>query len=229
VGLFHDSAPKPFEAGRNHALNRPWLLVKREQSARTIVVSMTQQQQGLTMTTLTRRHALGLLGGAAVLGLSGGSASAEDLTMSPAEIIDAFDAPAAALATPEGSAAPLTRDIKVRRRRGKKVELTIFFETDSARITRRSMVQLEPLGQALRSPRLKQMAFVIIGHTDAVGNPRYNRTLSLKRARAVRGYLAEAYGINPRRLSARGMGSDDPRDPYRPDSDINRRVEVALA
>jgi OmpA-OmpF porin, OOP family len=181
------------------------------------------------MTTLTRRNALGLIGGAAVLGFTGTTVSAEDLAMSQSEIIDAFAAPADALGAPEGTAAPLTRDIKVRRRRGKKVELTIFFESDSARITRRSMVQLEPLGQALRSPRLKQMAFVIIGHTDAVGNPRYNRALSLKRARAVRGYLAEAYGINPRRLAARGAGSDDPRDPYRPDSDINRRVEVALA
>jgi outer membrane protein OmpA-like peptidoglycan-associated protein len=154
-----------------------------------------------------------------------GAARAQEAPMTADQIVEALDPqPDAALA---GSDA--TRAFRVQRLKRRAVELTIFFDTDSARITRRSMVQLEPLGRALQSPRLQRRGFVIIGHTDSVGSVGYNRALSLRRARSVRAYLADAYAVSIRRLAVKGVGSDEPRDPNDPAAEINRRVEVALS
>jgi OmpA-OmpF porin, OOP family len=152
-----------------------------------------------------------------------GPVSAQDAPLSADEIVTALEA-----AAEETGSSALTRNLNadrvIRRRR---VDLTIFFEPDSAKITRRSAVQLEPLGRALQSPRLRKLGFTIIGHTDGVGSPDYNRSLSLRRAQAVRSHLARIYRINKGRLAVRGMGADQLKDPADPSSDINRRVEVA--
>ncbi|HNV49249.1 MAG TPA: OmpA family protein, partial [Spirochaetota bacterium] len=47
------------------------------------------------------------------------------------------------------------------------------------------------------------------GHTDSVGDPRYNKRLSERRADAVIEYMVKN-GISPERLSAVGMGSEKP-------------------
>ncbi len=179
------------------------------------------------MTPIDRRTSFYWLGGLALLAggaLSGGPAFAQEATLTADQIVEALDpqpdAPAAA-----GN----TRAFKVKRTNNQRVELTIFFDSASARITQRSMVQLEPLGLALQSPRLRDRGFVIIGHTDRVGGASYNRRLSLRRARAVRSYLTDAYDVSGNRLAVRGAGFDQPRDPYNPAAEINRRVEVALA
>jgi outer membrane protein OmpA-like peptidoglycan-associated protein len=176
--------------------------------------------------SLSKRSAMGLLGGLALLGMIG-TAGAQEAPLSADAIVEALDPGPADAAAPQGLARSLGGAEALPRRR--RVDLTIFFDPDSARITRRSRVQLEPLGRALQSPRLARRSFTIIGHTDAIGSPGYNRNLSLRRAKAVRAYLAEAYQISGRRLAVRGMGADQLKDPNDPGSDINRRVEVALA
>jgi OmpA-OmpF porin, OOP family len=66
------------------------------------------------------------------------------------------------------------------------IDITVFFDYDSARLTEEASVQLEPLGHALQSRELLPYRFLIAGHTDASGDPAYNRSLSLKRAASVR-------------------------------------------
>lgn len=54
-------------------------------------------------------------------------------------------------------------------------------------------------------------ALSIEGHTDSVGDPASNRTLSQRRADAVRAALAER-GVRPDRLETAGFGASEPRE-----------------
>jgi outer membrane protein OmpA-like peptidoglycan-associated protein len=108
------------------------------------------------------------------------------------------------------------------------VELEVFFEYDSDRITPRARAQLAALGRALASPQLVSFRYLIAGHTDAVGSDAYNIDLSRRRAQAVFAYLTEAYTIDPRRLLAVGLGFRRLKRPEAPRAAINRRVEVLL-
>jgi outer membrane protein OmpA-like peptidoglycan-associated protein len=117
---------------------------------------------------------------------------------------------------------------KVRVNYGRAIDLTVFFEYDSAVLTPEARIQLEPLGQALRSRDLAPYRFLIAGHTDAAGDPDYNNVLSERRAHAVRSYLTSVYGIDPARLLTRGWGAARLKTPSMPLSGVNRRVEVAL-
>jgi OmpA-OmpF porin, OOP family len=110
----------------------------------------------------------------------------------------------------------------------RKIDITVFFDYDSAQLTADARNQLEPLARALQSKELLPHQFLIAGHTDATGDPGYNRRLSLQRALAVRGYLAETHGIEPSRLVVHGWGQARLRNPREPHSGVNRRVEVAL-
>jgi OmpA-OmpF porin, OOP family len=108
------------------------------------------------------------------------------------------------------------------------VDITVFFDYDSARLTEEASVQLEPLGRALQSRELLPFRFLIAGHTDASGDPAYNRSLSLKRAATVRAYLSGTYSVDPLRLVIHGWGQSRLKDPANPFSGVNRRVEIAL-
>jgi OmpA-OmpF porin, OOP family len=111
---------------------------------------------------------------------------------------------------------------------GRTIDIAVFFDYDSARLTEEASVQLEPLGHALQSRELLAHRFLIAGHTDASGDPAYNRSLSLKRSAAVRAYLSETYGVDPMRLVIYGWGQSRLKDPANPFSGVNRRVEIAL-
>src|ERR1035437_3936473 len=108
------------------------------------------------------------------------------------------------------------------------INLEVYFEYDSARITQRAKAQLAALGQALSSPDLSPYRYLIAGHTDAVGSDAYNLDLSQRRAAAVRDYLLSAFPINPERLMVVGFGFRRLKTPAAPAAAINRRVEVLL-
>jgi outer membrane protein OmpA-like peptidoglycan-associated protein len=67
----------------------------------------------------------------------------------------------------------------------------------------------------------------ISGHTDNVGNPKANKTLSAKRAQACRDYIVSK-GIDKKRLDAIGFGDEHPIAPN--DTEMgrqkNRRIEA---
>jgi outer membrane protein OmpA-like peptidoglycan-associated protein len=108
------------------------------------------------------------------------------------------------------------------------VDLTVYFEYNSDRVTDRARDLLDQLGEALASPQLRDHRFLIAGHTDAVGTDEFNFDLSYRRAAAVREYLARFHGIARYRLAIKGWGRRRLKDPANPESGINRRVEVAL-
>lgn len=69
----------------------------------------------------------------------------------------------------------------------------------------------------------------VFGHTDDVGTEAYNKTLSERRAGAVRDYLVEA-GIDPADLSTMGLGKSSPlvEGTDKESRQRNRRVELAI-
>lgn len=79
----------------------------------------------------------------------------------------------------------------------------VHFALDSDRLSAQSRAVLDGVVDAL-STRL-DLTLVIEGHTDPRGNPGYNERLSLRRAEAVRQYLA-AGGLQLSRVEVRALG-----------------------
>jgi outer membrane protein OmpA-like peptidoglycan-associated protein len=106
--------------------------------------------------------------------------------------------------------------------------LAVDFQTGSAELTPQAMATLDQLGKALTSPELAAYTFKIAGHTDTVGDPSINQSLSDQRARAVKSYLEAKFGISDSRLQAVGLGENDllvPTPPQTPEQ-RNRRVQI---
>ena len=125
---------------------------------------------------------------------------------------------------------PRTRGITVRESEPKRLDRialpAIQFEFNSDRLTLSALNQMRELSKALSSDALHSFSFAIQGHTDSVGSSEYNRSLSLRRARTVKRYLAEKAGIAVHRLVEVGLGEDYPLAGLRPTDDRNRRVEI---
>lgn len=103
----------------------------------------------------------------------------------------------------------------------------VFFETDSAQLTPAARGDLARLATWLRDRPDRNV--VIEGHTDSQGSDAYNADLALRRAQAVRAYLAQQ-GVEPARLLAQGYGE---RHPIASNASAdgrrqNRRVEMLV-
>ena len=108
------------------------------------------------------------------------------------------------------------------------VSLTVEFASGSATLTPQARQALDQLGRALSSKDLAQYKFRIEGHTDTVGTPDANKSLSQRRAETVAGYLEKTYGVAPTRLQSVGMGEDGllVATPPQTANAQNRRVKV---
>ena len=120
-----------------------------------------------------------------------------------------------------------TRGARVRPR----FDLHINFEFDSARMTRNGRAQAEQLAEAMRvfaDGERRTPEWLLVGHTDAQGGRSYNESLSVRRARAVRAYLVDEFGFDPRDIDVDGRGEDDLLDAEMTEAAhaVNRRVEV---
>lgn len=70
----------------------------------------------------------------------------------------------------------------------------------------------------------------IEGHTDNIGNAAYNKKLSLKRAKSVRQYMINKFGIDGKRIKTAGYGEDAPIASNNTEEgrQKNRRVEAVI-
>jgi outer membrane protein OmpA-like peptidoglycan-associated protein len=121
---------------------------------------------------------------------------------------------------------PLTRGLKVEDIPPSKIDLTINFEFNSAKLSSDAQAQLSELGKALADQNLEELSFSVIGHTDGVGSDSYNMKLSKQRADSVVKYLNNRYSVNQSRLKSDGKGETQLRLPDQPESAENRRVEI---
>lgn len=108
------------------------------------------------------------------------------------------------------------------------MDFEVYFPFDSAELTPQARQELMALGRALASPELRPYRYLIAGHTDGVGHPAYNQTLSERRAAAVMSFLTETFPIAPDRLVSVGFGEERLKLPDEPRAAVNRRVEVLL-
>ena len=83
----------------------------------------------------------------------------------------------------------------------------VLFEFNSAQLRDLGKEKLRDLASSLKGAELEQ--FTAIGHADRIGSESYNRTLSEKRAQAVKEYLTEL-GIETKRIETQGAGATNP-------------------
>ncbi|MPZ55611.1 MAG: OmpA family protein [Rhizobiales bacterium] len=105
---------------------------------------------------------------------------------------------------------------------------TITFQTGSWEVTPDQAARLEPIAQAIQKA-IKQNpneVFLIEGHTDAVGDPVDNLSLSDRRAESVAIVLTEQFGVPPENLTTQGYGEEELKVPSEAAERRNRRVTV---
>ena len=107
-------------------------------------------------------------------------------------------------------------------------EKTVFFSTNSDRLSRTTRLALEDVARAWR----KQHNFRIVlgGHADERGASAYNMQLSGKRANMVARYL-RSRGVPASAIESRYFGESQPIDPESSQAAwaLNRRVTIWLA
>ncbi len=104
---------------------------------------------------------------------------------------------------------------------------TLLFDTDSASLQPGAFDRLRSLARTLNN--YPKSDVIIKGHTDNLGDERYNLTLSEERADSVRDFLA-AEGVASPRITAIGFGESMPMSTNAsPEGrQQNRRVEIEI-
>ena len=104
-------------------------------------------------------------------------------------------------------------------------DVLVTFSKGSAEITPQGQANLQSIAKGLNKPALAELHFEVAGFTDVSGPTALNKTLSQRRAEAVKAYLV-SLSVDPARLMAVGYGPDHLIDPDDPTSEANRRVEL---
>jgi outer membrane protein OmpA-like peptidoglycan-associated protein len=105
---------------------------------------------------------------------------------------------------------------------------TITFASGSWEVAPEQYAALQAIAQAILTvvQRNPNEVFMIEGHTDAVGNPDDNLSLSDRRAESVANILSETYMVPPENLVTQGYGEQYLKIPTQEAERQNRRVAV---
>lgn len=108
-----------------------------------------------------------------------------------------------------------------------KFDSGILFDTDKANLKSVARTNLDGLAASLQ--KNPQTNILIVGHTDNTGTEEHNMDLSVRRAEAVKSYIA-SNNVDPARLTTQGKGENEPiADNSTVDGrSQNRRVEVVI-
>lgn len=103
------------------------------------------------------------------------------------------------------------------------------FAFDSAKLSSKSMGELDQLSNKVRASRVTPSAISIVGHTDSIGATAYNQKLSVQRAQSVANYLSTK-GMNKGVMRVSGMGESKPvaSNSTKAGRAQNRRVEIRV-
>lgn len=144
--------------------------------------------------------------------------AAPSLAPAPAPVV------AAPVAAPVVAAAPLPR---------RTVSLTLgadaSFDTGKADLKPEGRAKLDDVAAKLKQPGVQIDSMTITGHTDSVGNPKSNQTLSERRAEAVKTYLV-SQGVDGSKIKTVGRGQTQPVSDNKTTQGRakNRRVELEV-
>ncbi|WP_375414756.1 OmpA family protein [uncultured Bradyrhizobium sp.] len=106
------------------------------------------------------------------------------------------------------------------------ISLDIQFDPDSSIIRPGSYRTLGRLADTLTNPALLPYRFLIVGHTESGGRRDYNLTVSQRRADSIRDVLVTMFKVSPKRLHSLGLGEEQFKDPARPATAANRRIQI---
>jgi NitT/TauT family transport system substrate-binding protein len=106
--------------------------------------------------------------------------------------------------------------------------LSIHFTTGSDEIMPGSYFTLDSLGETMLA--FGNTYLQVEGNTDARGSATANKTLSQRRAEAVRNYLVKNFGIPDARFVAVGRGAENPVAPNTTEDGraLNRRTDIKV-
>ena len=117
---------------------------------------------------------------------------------------------------------------------------SIYFNSGSAIVESSNENRIATMALLLKNNT--DVALNVIGHTDNIGTPKFNKKLGLKRANAVIDYIVLNYNISPDRLNAITKGEEEPLSTVTHVSngleggvnintlaEINRRVDFEIA
>ncbi len=113
----------------------------------------------------------------------------------------------------------------------KRIEILrpIMFENDSYKLMPDSKQTLDDVATLMLKHKDAYNKVLVDGHTSSVGTDKYNISLSIARARAVKTYIVTK-GVAPGLIEARGFGRTRPKiaitEPNA--ADVNRRVEFII-
>ena len=104
----------------------------------------------------------------------------------------------------------------------------MLFKFGSTEVDPKGVAALKKLAKVL--DQNKDINILIEGHTDDVGDIKYNWDLSVKRATSIVKILTDNSKIDPKRLTAAGRGQFLPVDTGKTDAARrkNRRTEIIL-
>lgn len=88
-------------------------------------------------------------------------------------------------------------------------EKTIYFAFDSAKLSAEAKQKLNTMAKTLSTAKDIRSAD-IVGYADRIGSNGYNEALSVRRANAVKNYLAGQGYLNTRIAEVRGLGESRP-------------------
>ena len=102
-----------------------------------------------------------------------------------------------------------------------------FFDFDKAVLKADGKAKLDDLVSKVKAINLE--VIIAVGHTDSVGSDAYNQKLSVRRAEAVKAYLASK-GIEKNRIYTEGKGEKQPiaDNKTKEGRAKNRRVEIEV-
>jgi len=103
----------------------------------------------------------------------------------------------------------------------------VYFDTDKADLDNNSKAIIGDIVKL--SENGSQYSIAVSGYTDTVGGANYNKSLSLKRANAVKEYLASR-GISVNNITIESYGEEKPAAPNttREGKSLNRRAELTI-
>ena len=106
---------------------------------------------------------------------------------------------------------------------------TVFFDFDSSNLKVTSREKIAEIANILNHDRSSDRTISVEGHSDNIGDPNYNLTLSAERADVVMKELVFS-SIDQSRLSSLGKGENSPiaDNSTKEGRQANRRVEIVV-
>ena len=105
----------------------------------------------------------------------------------------------------------------------------VSFAFNASELSSDAQVLVNELAEKVKADN-RGLWIEVEGHTDASGDPAYNKELGLKRAEAVRDYLYQTHGIPLHRISVYSFGEEQPvtENDSKDGRSRNRRVVVKV-